>query len=62
MKNYKNIILGLILILIGIVIGTNSLGITNINIFFSGWWTLFIIIPCFIGLLKIGRASCRERV
>ena len=34
MKNYKNIILGLILILIGIVIGTNSLGITNINIFF----------------------------
>lgn len=27
-------------------------GITNINIFFDGWWTLFIIIPCFIGLLK----------
>ncbi len=28
------------------------LGITNINIFFDGWWTLFIIIPCFIGLFK----------
>lgn len=27
-------------------------GITNINIFFDGWWTLFIIIPCFIDLLK----------
>lgn len=27
-------------------------GITNINIFFSGWWTLFIIVPCFIGLFK----------
>ena len=27
-------------------------GITNINIFFDGWWTLFIIIPCFIGLFK----------
>ena len=52
MKNYKNIILGLILILIGIIVGTNSLGITNINIFFAGWWTLFIIIPCFIGLLS----------
>jgi len=52
MKNYKNIILGLILILIGIVVGTNSLGITNINIFFAGWWTLFIIVPCFIGLLS----------
>ena len=27
-------------------------GITNINIFFDGWWTLIIIIPCFIGLFK----------
>ena len=27
-------------------------GITNINIFFDGWWTLFIIIPCFIGIFK----------
>ena len=27
-------------------------GITDINIFFDGWWTLFIIIPCFIGLFK----------
>ena len=25
-------------------------GLTNINIFFDGWWTLFIIVPCFIGL------------
>ena len=52
MKNYKNIILGLILILIGLIIWGNALGITNINIFFDGWWTLFIIIPCFIGLFK----------
>ena len=29
-----------------------QLGITNINIFFDGWWTLIIIIPCFIGLFK----------
>ena len=27
-------------------------GITNINIFFDGWWTVFIIVPCFIGLFK----------
>ena len=27
-------------------------GITNINLFFDGWWTLFIIVPCFIGLFK----------
>ena len=34
------------------IIGGNALGITNINIFFDGWWTLFIIVPCFIGLFK----------
>ena len=22
----------------------------NIDLFFNGWWTLFIIVPCFIGL------------
>lgn len=52
MKNYKNIILGIILIIIGVIVGTNSLGITNIDLFFAGWWTLFIIIPCFIGLIS----------
>lgn len=52
MKNFSNIIWGLILISLGIVIALNTLEITNINIFFDGWWTLFIIIPCFIGLFK----------
>ena len=28
----------------------SSSKITNINIFFDGWWTLFIIIPCFVNL------------
>ena len=27
-------------------------GIININMFFDGWWTLFIIVPTFIGLFK----------
>ncbi|MBQ2836376.1 MAG: hypothetical protein IJE68_06045 [Clostridia bacterium] len=52
MKKFRNILWGLVLILIGFVIGGNSLGITNINLFFDGWWTLFIIVPCFIGLFK----------
>lgn len=52
MKKFRNILWGLVLILIGLVIGGNSLGITNINLFFDGWWTLFIIVPCFIGLFK----------
>lgn len=48
----KNLIWGILLILIGIIIGGNAFGIININIFFDGWWTLFIIIPSFIGLFK----------
>ena len=52
MKNFGNILWGIVFIVLGLVIGTNALGITNINIFFDGWWTLFIIVPCFIGLFK----------
>ena len=52
MKKFGNILWGIVLIIIGLIIGGNTLGIVSINIFFDGWWTLFIIIPCFIGLFK----------
>lgn len=42
---------GLVLIALGVILGINALGIAQINIFFPGWWTLFIIVPCVIGLL-----------
>ena len=48
----SNILWGLVLILIGIIFGLNALDIADINIFFDGWWTLFIIVPCFIDLFK----------
>lgn len=47
-----NILWGFLFIIVGVVFGLNALGITNINLFFDGWWTLFIIIPCFIGFFK----------
>lgn len=52
MKKFGSILWGLVLVIVGLVIGGNALGITNINLFFDGWWTLIIIIPCFIGLFK----------
>ena len=52
MKKFGNVLWGIVLIIVGVIIGGNALGITNINIFFDGWWTLFIIIPSFIGLFK----------
>ena len=51
MKNFKNILWGVILIIIGIILGGNSLGLFDIDIFFDGWWALFIIIPSFVGLI-----------
>ena len=52
MKSFGNVLWGIVFIVVGLIIGGNALGITNINIFFDGWWTLFIIVPCFIGLFK----------
>lgn len=53
MNNLSKILWGLFLITIGVILGLNSLEITNINIFFKGWWSfLFIIIPSFIGLFE----------
>ena len=52
MNNMTSILWGVVLVLLGVLVGTNSLGITNIDIFFDGWWSLFIIIPCFIGLFS----------
>jgi len=52
MKKFRNILWGLVLVIIGLIFGGNALGITNINLFFDGWWTLFIIVPCFVGLFK----------
>ncbi len=47
-----NILWGIVLIALGIILGINALEIAYINIFFDGWWTLFIIIPCFISLFE----------
>ena len=46
-----NFLWGMVIIAIGVILGLNALGIADIDIFFDGWWTLFIIIPSFIGLI-----------
>ena len=52
MKKYSSIIWGLVLVTAGIILGGNALGWFNVNLFFDGWWTLFIIIPCAVGLIS----------
>lgn len=50
MKNCKNIILGIILIVVGVWFGLYATGVVKVNLLFNGWWTLFIIVPSFLGL------------
>lgn len=50
MKKVTPAIWGLAIIALGVIFGGNALGIFNIDIFFKGWWTLFIIIPSFISI------------
>ena len=52
MKTTRNIILGIILIVIGIALAGDALNLFHFNLFFKGWWTLFIIIPSIIGLVS----------
>ena len=52
MNTMKNVFWGIALVIFGLIWGLNALDITRINIFFDGWWTLFIIVPCFIGLFN----------
>ena len=52
MKKFSNILWGLTFITLGVIIGLNSFGITQINLFFDGWWTLFIILPSFLEIFR----------
>lgn len=51
MRKISTVIVGIVFIVVGVIVGLNSFGITNINIFFDGWWTLLIIIPAINGLV-----------
>ncbi len=48
----KKPIFGVVLILVGIILMGNEIGFWNIDVFFSGWWTAFIIIPGVINIVS----------
>ena len=53
-KDYSALIWGLIFVVVGIIFGGNALNIWDIDIFFPGWWTLFLIIPGLISMVRYG--------
>ena len=51
MKQTKAIIWGLAIVALGVIFGGNALGLFNFDLFFDGWWTLFIIVPSAVSLI-----------
>lgn len=50
----SNSLWGLLFIIIGVGFAGNVIFGWKFEIFFDGWWTLFIIIPCFISMVNHG--------
>ncbi len=50
MKKINKVVWGIVLTAAGVLFALNALDITDIDVFFDGWWTLFIIVPCTVGL------------
>ena len=48
---------GILFVLIGLALAGRAFGIFHFNIFFNGWWTLFIIIPSALGLSERGHRT-----
>ncbi|ABX40809.1 LiaF transmembrane domain-containing protein [Lachnoclostridium phytofermentans] len=53
-KNHSSYIWGGLLVLFGVLLAARAVDIFTFDIFFDGWWTLFLIIPCFISLFNHG--------
>ena len=51
MKQVKPFIWGIAIIALGVIFGGNAIGLFNFNVFFDGWWSLFIIVPSAISLI-----------
>ena len=50
MKKARTIIWGVAIIALGVIFAGKAIGWFDFDIFFKGWWTLFIIIPSVISL------------
>lgn len=49
-----NILWGLLFIFIGVGIAGNAFDLWDFTMFFDGWWTFLIIVPCLISMLQNG--------
>lgn len=50
MKKINSILWGIIFVAAGVLLALNAFDILSFELFFDGWWTLFIIVPCTVSL------------
>lgn len=50
----SNLLWGLVFIFIGVGIAGDVMELWDFRLFFPGWWTLFIIIPCLASIIRSG--------
>lgn len=51
MKQLNKILWGLVFVTVGVLLALNAFEIISFNLFFKGWWTLFMIVPGVIGFV-----------
>lgn len=51
MKKVSSYVWGLFIVVFGFLILFRALNIIDFNIFFKGWWTLFIIVPSIVDII-----------
>lgn len=51
MKRFGNVVWGVVLVVLGALVALKTFDIIDFNLFFEGWWTLFIIIPSLVGII-----------
>ncbi|MEG0876560.1 MAG: hypothetical protein RSF77_05435 [Oscillospiraceae bacterium] len=56
-RTVSNVLLGLALIALGLIYGGNVLNLWSFDLSLSGWWTLFIIVPCLHSIIAYGFKS-----
>lgn len=52
MKKSTKIIAGVALIAVGVLYALKVLNLFDFDVFFKGWWTVFIIVPSLVGLIN----------
>lgn len=52
-----DILWGIIFIILGVGFAGNAFHLWNFEVFFDGWWTLFIIVPCAVSIIQRGAKS-----